>query len=359
MAQVRSLKESDLKLSTVSQEIGKEAQNPLRKLKLCTYEKGTNDFWYRVIVDIQEEEFQIFDNNNNENARKYFYACLDIIPCFWSPRSLSHLKDIFTVKVLTKLVELIEQHGSTWSIAHMCVSLPLPEETMLVLLTSDSFRDHFTSTCHPKGYTILHLAVELNSVSACRTIIQCGNQWPELRDKAHNLHVKDMEGVVPIQKAIVCKAWACVDYLVQSLSLQPPPGLETPPLLGGEMFQRARNLQGMKSLSLQPPSGLETPPLLDREMGMESLSLQPPSGLETPPSLIREMGMKPLSLQPPSGLELTCLGAGNLQAMNGGTEQSSSTRSIKLKKTQFHWFGDKSVDLHEARDPEVSSCTVQ
>ena len=292
MAQVRSLKESDLKLSTVSQEIGKEAQNPLRKLKLCEYEKRKNDFWYRVIVDIQEEEFQIFDNNNNENARKYFCACLDIIPCFWSPRSLSHLTDIFTVKVLTKLVELIEQHGNTWSIAHMCVSLPLPEETMLVLLTSDSFKDHFTSTCHPKGYTILHLAVELNSVSACRAIMRCGDpQWPEFCEKVHNLYVKDMEGLVPIQKAIVCKAWACVDYLVQSLSLQPPSDSEIPPLLGGEMFQRARNLQGMKSLSLQPPSDLETPPL---------------------------------------------------RVMNGGPE-----------------FGDKSVDLHEARDPKVNSCTVQ
>ena len=81
MAQVKSLKQSDLKL-TVSQEIGKEAQNPPRKLKLCTYEKRRNDFWYRVIVDIQEEEFQIFDNNNKENARKYFYSCFDIIPCF-------------------------------------------------------------------------------------------------------------------------------------------------------------------------------------------------------------------------------------------------------------------------------------
>ena len=238
MSQVRSLKECELK-STVSQEIGKEVPNPLRKLKLCTYEKRKGDFWYRVIVDIQGEEFQIFDNNSKESAKKKFYACLDIIPCFWSPRSLSHLTDIFTVKVLTKLVELIEQHGNTWSIAHMCVSLPLPEETMLVLLTSDSFKDHFTSTCHPKGYTILHLAVELNSVLACRAIMQCGDQWPGLCERAHDLHVEDIEGLVPIQKAVMCSSWACLDYFMQSLSFQPSDGLETPPILSGEMFQRA------------------------------------------------------------------------------------------------------------------------
>ena len=256
MSQIRSLKENELK-STVSQEVGKEAQNPLRKLKLCAYEKGKNDYRYRVIVDIQGEEFQIFDfdSKDEESARKCFYSCYDIIPCFWSPRYLSHLTDIFTVKVLTKLVELIEQHGNTWSLAHMCVSLPLSEETMLVLLTSDPFKDHFTSTCHPKGYTILHLAVELNSVSACRAIMRCGDQWPGLRDKAHDLHVEDIEGLVPIQKAIIYRAWSCLDYFIQSLSLQlpagseTPTGLETPPILGGEMFQRAvtRNLQDMNA----------------------------------------------------------------------------------------------------------------
>ena len=261
MTQVRTLRESELKSTlTVSQEIGKETQNPLRKLKLCTYEKRKNEFWYRVIVDIQGEEFQIFDfdNNSEESAKKYFYSCYDIIPCFWSPRSLSHLTDVFTVKVLTKLVELIEQHGSTWSIAHMCVSLPLPEETMLVLLTSGPLKDHFTSTCHPKGYTILHLAVELNSVSACRAIMRCGDQWPGLCDKAHNLHVEDLEGVVPIQKAIVCRAWACLDYFIQSLSLQPSDGSEIPPILSGEMFQRAvtRNLQNFIAGKQQNDKGI-------------------------------------------------------------------------------------------------------
>ena len=86
----------------------------------------------------------------------------------------------------------MKEHGDTWSIAHMCVSLPLPEETMIILLASDSFKDHFTSTCHPRGYTILHLAVELNSVSACRAIMRCGDQW--LSHMAPGLHVEDIEG---------------------------------------------------------------------------------------------------------------------------------------------------------------------
>ena len=254
MSQVRSLKESELE-GTVYEEIGKEVENLRRKFKLCIYQKRKKEYWRRVIVDIQGEEFQIFDfdDKNKESAKKYFYLCYDIIPCFWSPRNLSHLTDIFTVQVLTKLVELIEHHGSTWSIAHLCVSLPLPEKTMLVLLTSDPFKHHFTSTCHPKGYTILHLAVELNSVSACRVIMKCGDQWPGLSDKAHDLHVKDIEGVVPIEKAVVCRAWACLEYFVQSLSLAAPAGSETPPILGGEMFQRAvtRNLQGMNVGALQ------------------------------------------------------------------------------------------------------------
>ena len=245
LSQVKILTEKELN-NTVSQEIGKERENPQRKLKLCTYEKRKEIYWRRVIVDIQGEEFQIFDHEIEETATKYFYSCYDIIPCFWSPRHLSHLTDIFTVKVLTKLMELIEKHRNTWSIAHMCVSLPLPEETMLVLLTSDLFKDHFTSTCHPRGYTILHLAVELNSVSACRAIMRCGDQW--LCDKAPELHVKDIEGLVPIQKAIICKSWACLDYFVQSLPLaleDGPVTPSTPPILSGEMFQRAfsKNLQ--------------------------------------------------------------------------------------------------------------------
>ena len=242
LTQVKILTEKEPK-STLSQEIGKECKNPQRKLKLCPYEKQKGRRSHRVIVDIQGEEFQIFDHEVKETARKYFYSCYDIIPCFWSPRSLSHLTDIFTVKVLTKLMELLEQHGNTWSIAHMCVNLPLPEETMLVLLTSDPFKEHFTSTCHPRGYTILHLAVELNSVSACRAIMRCSDRW--LCDKAPELHVEDIEGLVPIQKAIIYKSWACLDYFVQSLPLPLEDGSVSPSILSGEMFQRAvsKNLQ--------------------------------------------------------------------------------------------------------------------
>lgn len=249
MSKVKILTERELK-SSVLQEVGKERQNPQRKLKLCTYETDRKgEYWHRTVVDIQGKEIQIFDHSLEESARKFFYSCYDIIPCFWSPRDLSHLTDIFTVKVLTKLVELMEQHGNTWSIAHLCVSLPLPENTILVLLTSDPFKEHFTSIRHPRGYTILHLAVELNSLSACRAVMRCGDHWPRFHDKAPNLHVEDKEGIKPIQKAVICKAWACLDYLVQSLSLQPEASLITPPILGGEMFQRAvtRNLEGMNA----------------------------------------------------------------------------------------------------------------
>ena len=109
---VKILTEKELK-STVSQEVGKERKDPQRKLKLCTYEKRKENYWRRVIVDIQGEEFQIFDHEIEETATNFFYSCNDIIPCLWSPRSLSHLTDIFTVKVLTKLMELIEKHGHT------------------------------------------------------------------------------------------------------------------------------------------------------------------------------------------------------------------------------------------------------
>ena len=243
LSKVKVLTETELK-STVSQEIGKECKSPQRKLKLCSYKKQRT-VSYRVIVDVQGEEFQIFDHETKGTAKEYFYSCYDIIPCFWSPRILSHLKDIFTVKILSKLAELIEKHGYTWSIAHMCVSLPLPEKTMLVLLTSDPFKDHFTSTCHPRAYTILHLAVELNSVLACRAIMWCGDQWPGLCEKAPELHVEDIEGLVPIAKAAICMSWACLDYFMQSLPLQLEDDSVTLPILSGEMFKRAvnKNLQ--------------------------------------------------------------------------------------------------------------------
>ena len=213
MSKVKILTEKEVK-STVSQEIGKEHRDPQRKLKLCTYEKRKDDYWRRVVVDIQGQEFQICDHKVEESARNYFYSCYDVIPCFWSPRDLSHLTDIFTVKVLTKLAELIEQYNITWSVAHMCVSLPLPEETMIVLLTSDSFKEHFTSTHHPKGYTLLHLAIEQNSVSTCKVIMQCGDHL----GKDPDILVKDNEKLQPFQLAINLNAKECVAFLKQSQS---------------------------------------------------------------------------------------------------------------------------------------------
>ena len=94
MSKVKILTEKEVK-STVSQEIGKEHRDPQRKLKLCTYEKRKDDYWRRVVVDIQGQEFQICDHKVEESARNYFYSCYDVIPCFWSPRDLSHLTDIF------------------------------------------------------------------------------------------------------------------------------------------------------------------------------------------------------------------------------------------------------------------------
>ena len=69
--------------------------------------------------------------------------------------------------------------------------------------------------------------------------MRCGDQWPKLCERAHDLHVEDIEGLVPIQKAVMCRAWACLDYFIQSLSFQPSDSSETPPILSGEMFQRA------------------------------------------------------------------------------------------------------------------------
>ena len=244
MAQVRRLAEKDLE-GTVSQEIGKEVNNPSRKLKLCTYAKRKDEYWYRVVVEIQGEDIQIWDSKSEEDARSFFYSSYDIFPRFWSPRSLSHLTDIFTDKVLAKLVEVMK---NSWSVAHMCVSLPLPEDTMMILLASDSFKDHFTSTHHPKGYTLLHLAVEINSATACRAIMRCSDQWLY---KDPGLFVEDIEGVTPIQKAVVYKAWACLDYLAQSQRLETE---QIPQIMGGEQFQRAtkRTKQNVNATRYSP-----------------------------------------------------------------------------------------------------------
>lgn len=86
---------------------------------------------------------------------------------------------------------------------------------MMILLASDSFKDHFTSVHHPKGYTLLHLAIEQNSITACRAIMKCSDQWLSCDP---GFHIEDKDGIMPIQKAIISKSWACLDYLIQSQS---------------------------------------------------------------------------------------------------------------------------------------------
>ena len=45
--------------------------------------------------------------------------------------------------------------------------------------------------------------------------MRCSDQWL-LADPG--FHIEDKEGVMPIQKAVISKSWACLDYLVQSQS---------------------------------------------------------------------------------------------------------------------------------------------
>ena len=110
-------------------------------------------------------------------------------------------------------MELIKEHGDTWSVAHICVSLLLSEDTMMKLLTSDSFKEHFTSTHYPKRHTLLHLAIEQNSVSACKIVMQCGDRLG--KDPGV---VEDNEKMLPLQLAIGLNAKECVTYLRKSQS---------------------------------------------------------------------------------------------------------------------------------------------
>ena len=101
------------------------------------------------MVEISKDEFQLWNTLREDEARSIFCLCCSIIPCFWNVED--YIQEVFSVNVLTKLMELIKEHGDTWSVAHMCVSLLLSENTMMKLLTNDSFKEHFTSTHYPKG----------------------------------------------------------------------------------------------------------------------------------------------------------------------------------------------------------------
>lgn len=178
------------------------AEDPRRKLTYNTYE-DKRKARYSIVIQIKNEMIELYSSTDEKDAKSILSTSCEVIPCFWNPKILSHLPEIFTVKVLNKLVELMKEYGDTCSVAHMCVSLPLPEDTMMILLASDSFKDHFTSVHHPKGYTLLHLAIEQNSLSACRAIMRCSDRWLSADP---GFHVEDKDGVMPIQKAVISKS---------------------------------------------------------------------------------------------------------------------------------------------------------
>ena len=212
---VRRLSSKDRECIPISSKTKKMAEEPRRRLMYSTFESKKNTSRYCIVVELKNEAIELYSSADEKDVKSVLSISCMIIPCFWSPKVLSHLSEIFTTKVLNKLVELMREHGDTWSVAHMCISLPLPEDTMTILLASDSFKDHFTSVQHPKGYTLLHLAIEHHSLTACRAIIRCSDRWLSTEP---GFHIEDKDGVIPIQKAVISKSWACLDYLVQSQS---------------------------------------------------------------------------------------------------------------------------------------------
>ena len=199
----------------IDEEVGKADENPVRKLFLSKY-NIKNEVRSRVLVECDGKTFQLLDSVSHEEVKEFFVTCNDVVPCFWSPKVHSHLTTVFKDKVLTKLVELMRLYGNSWSVAHMCVSLPLPEDTMMILLASDSFKDHFTSTHHPKGYTLLHLAIEQKSLVTCKAIMRCSDRWLDGTDPG--FFVEDLDGMIPLQKANEDSAKECLDYLMGSQS---------------------------------------------------------------------------------------------------------------------------------------------
>ena len=198
------------------EQTGSKAENPERKLTLLSYKNNLNEGRHRVLLQFGDQHFQFVDSDAYEEAKLLFSLSNKVIPCFWSPKVPSHLPNILCTAVLTKLVELIKEHGNTWSVAHMCVSLPLPEDTMMILLASDAFKGHFRSTHHPKQYGLLHLAIEQKSLNACKAIMRCSERWLE-EDPGFN--IEDIDHKLPIQKAIDVGAQEIIDYLFQGYSL--------------------------------------------------------------------------------------------------------------------------------------------
>ena len=218
MSKVRYLS-SDEVIKT--EDIGKEEENPTRKLKLCACKRFGSQFYeqfhhdFAVVVEILGKQIALLISDNEDEARMFFLQCLDVIPCFWSPKvaSVSKLAEIFDETVLSKLVELIKEHGSSWSVAHMCVSLPLQEDIMMLLLAGDPLKYYFRSNVHPKQYRLLHLAVEQNSLVACKAIMRCSDHW---LNTDPGLYAEDVDGNTPIDNAVSSQSWACLEYLQQS-----------------------------------------------------------------------------------------------------------------------------------------------
>ena len=196
----------------INEEIGRKDESPERKLRFVSYKNNKNESRHRVLLEFGDLYFQFVDSNTYEEAKQFFSLSNSVIPCFWSPKISSHLPTILSTKVLTKLVELIKEHGNTWSVAHMCVCLPLPEETMMILLASEALKEHFTSTHHPKMYRLLHLAIEQKSVNACRAIMRCSEFW---LNEDPGLLVEDIDHKLPIQMAMDIGAQECVKYLLE------------------------------------------------------------------------------------------------------------------------------------------------
>ena len=150
-------------------EYGHDAKDPARRLTLCCYKKRGNNAFYWFIVTVEvSRRVSIFNTFKEDEARRIFYLCCY---SFWSVTTC--IPVVFTVKVLTKLMELIEQHDDSWSIAHMCVSLPLPEETMMTLLTSESFKDYFMSTHRPDPVMLCNTKIwgTMFFVSNCQSLL--------------------------------------------------------------------------------------------------------------------------------------------------------------------------------------------
>ena len=202
--------------NVVSEEIGNKAENPERRLKLTSYKGKRDKDRYRLVLQFGDDCFLLADSDAYEEVKSLFLLSNEIVPCFWSPKVPSRLPTILSTAVLTKLVELIKQHGDTWSVAHMCVSLPLPEDTMMILLASDALKEHFTSTRHPKKYRLLHLAIEQKSATACKAIMRCSEHW--LKEDP-GLFVEDTDHRLPIQLANEIGAQECIDYLLQGQGL--------------------------------------------------------------------------------------------------------------------------------------------